>query len=271
MPNSFLSEVFLAISKTDYYVFKIKMKKNFVILSIQIAAFCVFAVSAVYGQNISIIALADEYSQAIRKFEKRKTRGNIESVYRKGQALTDSLDPAKRLDELEALSEADYAAVEKKMKGFVVNRNEIVFINPDVVFFKKLSKRLGTKADIAFFNLLGALKPDSVWAAYIEQQTDYSGCTIYGSGKLTALYGKAKLFKKQFPAAYASDVRREINDIKENFIMNTCACGERIGVIKEFQLFIDAFPKDEITPAVKKRLAEIKKNKSPFRFDCHSG
>ncbi len=124
---------------------------------------------------------------------------------------------------------------------------------------------------IAFFNFLGALKPDSVWSAYIEQQTDYSGCTIYGNGKLTALYGKAKQFRKQFPVAYASDVNEAINDIKETFTSDTCACRDSLSVIKEFELFINAFPKDAITPAVRKRLAEVKGKRTTFRFQCISG
>lgn len=106
---------------------------------------------------------------------------------------------------------------------------------------------------------------------YIEPQTDYSGCTIYGDGKMTALYGKAKQFRKQFPVAYASDVNEAINDIKETFTNDTCACGENRSVVKEFELFINAFPKDAITLAVKKRLAEVKEKWTAFRFQCHSG
>lgn len=226
---------------------------------------CAFISSNIYGQNKTILTLATQYSQALTKFENQKKRNNLELLYRKGQAV------GEKLDDLEALSETDYASVERKMKGYVVNRNEIIFIKPDVNFYKKLSRKYGTKADVAFFNFLGELKPDSVWSAYIEQQTDYSGCTIYGSGKLTALYGKAKQFRKQFPAAYATDINEAINDIKETLTSNTCACSDSRSPIKEFQLFINAFPKDTITPAVKKRLDEVKAKRTAIRFQCHSG
>ncbi len=217
-----------------------------------------------YGQSKAIISLATQYSQTLRKFENQKPRGGVELLHSKGRVI------GEKLDELEALSENEYALVVKKMKGFVVNRSETVFVNPDVNFYKNLSKKYGTKADVAFFNLLGELKPDSVWSAYVEQQTDYSGCTIYGGGKLTALYGKAKQFKKQLPAAYASDVNEAINDIKETFTNDTCACGDRRSVIKEFQSFINAFPKDAITPAIRKCLAEVEQKQTSFRFQCHS-
>ncbi len=241
------------------------MIKRKLLKTILFIAVCAFFFSNTYGQNKTILTLATRYSQALKKLENQKKRGNIKLLYRKGQAV------AEKLDDLEALNETDYASVEKKMKGFVVNRDEVVFVKPDVNFYKKLSKIHGTKADIAFFNFLGELKPDSVWSAYIEQQTDYSGCTIYGNGKLTALYGKAKQFRKQFPAAYASDINEAINDIRETFTNDTCACRDSRSVVKEFLLFINAFPKDAITLAVRKRLAEIKENRTAFRFQCLSG
>ncbi|CAN5621558.1 hypothetical protein BH24ACI2_BH24ACI2_15210 [soil metagenome] len=242
------------------------MKKQILTVFSLIIVVCGFGVSrCVYAQNNSIIALADKYSSALKKFEKRRTRGNIEAVYRKGQIV------AEKLDALESLSEADYASIERKMRGFVINRNEVVFVKPDVVFFKKLSKRLGTKSDIAFFTFLGELKPESVWSAYIEQQTDYSGCTIYGKGILTSLYGKARQFRRQYPSAYVSDIKEEIRDMKSDFTDGTCACSDSNGVVKEFQLFIKTFPRGEITPIVKKRLIDIQNKKTAIRFNCLSG
>jgi hypothetical protein len=129
------------------------MKKQVLIVFSLIITVCVSGLSRrVYAQSNSIVALADRYSFALKKFEKRRMRGNIEAVYRKGQIV------AEKLDELENLSETDYASVERKIRGFVINRNEVIFVKPDVVFFKKLSKRLGTKSDIAFFTFLGELQ-----------------------------------------------------------------------------------------------------------------
>jgi len=243
------------------------MEKQILTIFSLIIVACGFAESrGVYAQNNSIISHADEYSLALENFEKRKTRGNMEAVYRKGRIVDE------KLDELENLSEVDYASVERKMRGFIINRNEVVFVRPNVVFFKKLSERLGTKSDIAFFTFLGELKPDSVWSmAYIEQQTDYSGCTIYGKGILTKLYGKAKQFRKQYPSAYVTDIKEEIDEMKRKFTDGTCACGDENGVVEEFRLFIKAFPADEITPSVKKRLGDVQNKKILIRFNCISG
>ena len=96
-------------------------------------------------------------------------------------------------------------------------------------------------------------------------QTDVSGCTIYGNGVLTTLYGKALQFKKTYPKAYIKDVNEEIDKILEEFIEGTCACGNRNSVLKEFRLFIKTFPNDKNTPRIKKRLTKLAKDKD-FRL-----
>ncbi len=216
------------------------------------------------AQNKSILTLANRYASALQKMQNQKTKKSIEPLIRQGKMV------AEQLDALETLSEADYSSLQKKMKGFVVNREETIFIEPDLKFFTKFVKERGTKADAAFFSFMNEIKPDSIWAAYIEQQTDYSGCTIYGNGMLTKLYGKAKRFKVNYPAAYLSDIDHEVSKILGAFTNSTCACGDRNGVLKEFRLFIKTFPNDKNTAVIRKRLAKIEKN-SDFRFNCQSG
>lgn len=223
-----------------------------------------FTSSAVNAQPKSILLLADQYSSALTKYQSQNNRSSVEPLLRKGNLV------AEKLDEMEDLSASDYARLEKSMKGFVVNRDEVVFVQPDVKFFSDLSRKHGTAADIAFFDLLKKIRPDSVWAAYIEQQTDYSGCTIYGDGSLTKLYGRALQFRKSYPKAFVIEIKREINDILEAFSVSSCACGKIEGVLKEFRLFIKTFPKDKNTPEIKKNLVKIKK-RGDFRFNCHSG
>jgi hypothetical protein len=239
------------------------MKITFAVIVFN-AFLALLAALPVDAQDKSILKLADEYSLALQKYERQKTRTSVESVMRKGKAV------GEKLDEIEALSAADYSLLEKKMRGFTVNREEILFIEPDLKFFAQLSERSGTKTDAAFFVLMRVIKPDNVFPVYIERQTDVSGCTIYGIGALTVLYGKALQFKKTYPKAYVSDINREIEEILSEFTEGTCACGTRAGVEKEFRAFIKTFPKDKNTPAIKKRLANLKRNKD-FRFNCESG
>lgn len=240
------------------------MRKRIFLMSILCFVVCEHSISLVHAQNKSILTLANEYALALKKIQSQKSKKSIEPLIDKGSAVAD------HIYEMESLSEADYALLEKKMKGFVINREEVLFIKPTFKFFTQFSKKYGTKADIAYFALMHEIKPDDVWEAYFEQQTDVTGCTIYGKGSLTKLYGKALRFKHAYPKAYVKDVNEEIDNILEEFTGGTCACGDRNGVLKEFRLFIKTFQKDKNTPTIKKRLAKIEKEKD-FRFNCQSG
>ncbi|HEX8737202.1 MAG TPA: hypothetical protein VF721_17855 [Pyrinomonadaceae bacterium] len=237
-------------------------------LKIALGLFIAFGVIVapvnVYAQNKSILKLADEYALALRKYRAQKSRASVADVMRMGKAV------AGDISQIEDLSDAEYALFKKKMQGFVVNREEILVIEPDLDFFARLSATRGTKVDAAFFALMRQIKPGSVFPAYIEMQTDVTGCTIYGNGAMTGLYGKALRFKKTYPNEYAGEVNEEINKIIEELTTETCACSSRASVEKEFRAFIKAFPKDKNTPAIKKRLANLKGNKE-FRFYCQSG
>ncbi len=222
------------------------------------------SISFVHAQNKPILTAANQYALALKKVQTRKSKKSIEPLIGKGRAVAD------HFDELESLSEAEYALLGKKMQGFVINREEVLFIEPEFKFFSRFSKTHGTKTDIAYFALLHAIKPDDVWTAYFEQQTDVTGCTRYGKGILTNLYGKILQFKRAYPKAYVEDIKEEMNNILEEFTGGTCACGDRRGVLKEFRLFIKTFPNDKNTPVIKKRLAKIEKEKD-FRFNCQSG
>ena len=112
------------------------------------------------------------------------------------------------------------------MKGFVINRDEVLFIEPDLKFYAQLLKTHGTKADVAFINLMRQIKPDNFYAKYIEMQTDVTGCTIYGNGVLTTLYGKTMQFKKIYPKAYIKDVNEETDKILEE--IGRASCRERV-------------------------------------------
>lgn len=241
------------------------MKSAFFSIQITISFIILSGISpSLAAQSKSILKLADEYSRVLKEIETQKNRRSIEAVLQKGAAV------GEKLDELESLSDMEYAELVRKMRGFDVNRDEIVFIEPDAQFFKKLAIRRGDQADIAFFNLMLEIKPENVWPAYIEQQTDVTGCTIYGNGLLTKLYGKTRQFKKNYPLAYADRVEQETSNILKAFTENVCACGNRASVTKEFRLFIKKYPTNKNTVAIKKRLAEIQKSKD-FRFNCQSG
>ena len=236
------------------------MKIKFALVLVVVFTF----VSAVYSQDKTILKRADEYALALKNYQALKTPTSVVGVIAKGKAVS------AMLDEMEKLSDADYAQLEKKMKGYTINRNEIVFVEPDLKFFSTLVKTHGTPADIAYFALKLQIRPENIWAIYNQQQTDVTGCVLYGKGFLTGIYGKALQFKKTYPKDYTEDVDKEIADIANEFRDGTCACSSRATVEQEYNLFIKTFPNDKITPTVKQKLLNLKKNKE-FRFNCHPG
>ena len=238
------------------------MKILFVLLPL---IFCL-AVSSqtILAQDKSLLTRANEYVRALRRYQVKGNRRSVEGVINKGKYVDE------KIEEIEALSEADYSLLQRQMKGFTVNRNEILYIEPDLKFFLDLSRRRGTAADIAYFSLMRKVKPDNVWAAYVEQQTDYSGCTVYGTGLLTKLYGQILKFKRKYPNSYSGSIDEAKDGILEEFSENGCSCGDVNGVLKEFRLFIKTYPKDKNVPKIRTNLNLLKKT-GFFRFNCHSG
>lgn len=219
---------------------------------------------ATLAQDNSIMTRANDYYTALKRYQQQKGRVSVERLINKGKSVDE------KLDEIEALSDADYSLLKMKMKGFTINREEILFIEPDYKYFLKLSRKHGTTADTAYFSLMRKIKPDNVWAAYTEQQTDVTGCTIYGNGLLTRLYGQILNFKQAYPKSFVKNIDEERNEILQAFSVSSCSCGDVNGVLKEFNLFIRTYPKDKNTPEIKKNLANLKKG-GDFRFNCQSG
>jgi hypothetical protein len=232
----------------------------------QISRAAVLALFFVYllptqAQQPSILELATTYSRALQDIENGKNRGSIESLFDKGKNVSD------KLEEMEGLTEADYSRLTRLMRGFVINRDEVLYIEPDSKFFARLSRKLGTRKDVSFFVLKQQLRPDNVWAAYIEQETDSTGCTQYGNGSLTRLYGQAVAYRKAYPNGYRFAVNYEIEQILERFSSNICGCGNVGAASKEFRSFVTAYPQDKNTPKIAKTMNDVLSRKN-FHFDC---
>jgi hypothetical protein len=229
-----------------------------ILLTLAIILLIASANAVAHGQSKPILSRAGQYSAAFKKFQSQKGRRSIEPLIKKGTLVSD------KLEDIESLDEGEYAKLKSRMKGYAVNSEEILFIEPDVDYFVKLANKRGTKTDIAFFAFLKRLKPDSVWPAYIEQETDFGGCTRYGNGLSTGLYKKAIQFRKTFPTSYAGDVKKAVEDIIQNFKENPYTCSSRADILKEYRLFIKTFPKDRNTPAVRAALKTVEKKKDLY-------
>ncbi len=212
----------------------------------------------------SVLQLAIKYQVLLKKIEAETGRTSLEP-------LVDFQNQfSERLREVEELSEKDFKSFEKHMRGFLVNRDEIIFVKPDNEFFLRLAKKRGLPADIAFFELRNTLRPDGVWSAYTLPQTDYSGCTRFGTGKLTELYGRLNSFKENFPTSYIQITDEELGYVVEDLTVGTCACEDSRSATKEFELFLKTYPGSTIAPKIKDRLSGTDEA-NKIRPNCISG
>src|SRR2546425_12633058 len=171
----------------------------------------------------------ERYRSAIQSAESAASRLAIEPAFSAARALREAL-----ITKLESLGYEEFKNLQQ-LRGLLINREEVVFIKPDVDYFTKLAAARGDEADRAFFAALKATYPESVWPVYIEQQTDYSGCTSYGSGKLVAMYRRWSRFQRTFPNRYVVPVRERLGDINSPPTDSTRACGDAASFEKEME------------------------------------
>jgi hypothetical protein len=169
-------------------------------------------------------------------------------------------------DVLERLSEDDFHAVILKMKGFSINRQETVFVDPIPSFFIALSKRAGDQASAEFFEILGKTEH-----SYIRLQTDYSGCYLFGSLGLVHSYQLWDGYSKKYPTRYPNEVMNLKRDVEEDLTEGTCACEGKETALREFNAFIQTFPNAKISARIRERINQIEQGKAGIREYCISG
>ena len=214
----------------------------------------------------------DTYRVAIQLAQKEPSGGQLEAAFDAIGPLRDALALSRDGGDssLELLSEQEFTALRRELVGLLVNREEVVFVEPDVVFFRRLAAR-GDRADRAFFAALSSTYPESVWPVYIEQQTDFSGCTRFGSGTLVSTYLTWVAVKRQYPKRYEEASSSHLDDIINQLAESTCACADRASVEKELTEFLRRAEASDARTRVEARLAAVRSDRAKFRFTCVSG
>ncbi len=214
----------------------------------------------------------EDYRAALREVQARGGTGSLEPVFSRALRVSETLlrVGGDGLTVLESLSEADFTRLVGDLPGLLVNRDEVVYVKPDPAYFLRLAERYGAHEDRAFFRAYRRTLPSGVWPAYIEPQTDYSGCTAFGRGELVATYRLWREFGRSFSHSYAATVARLMQDIEES-VQSTCACGDAASVERELRDFLAAFPTSPVASAVRQRVLELREKRSPIRFSCVSG
>lgn len=223
---------------------------------------------ALLNAAVEIPAEVPSYAAALDELQKSGGKESIEPVFEAGMQASPSLQAV-----LPDLSEAQFAQVRQQMQGFVIGRNQAIFVRPKVEYFKALARKIGTKADRAFFEIYGRTEPDAngAFPAYIEPQTDEAGCTRFDGKLLSDLYRGWLTFRTEYPDDYAPEAQGEIDSIETELRSGICSCANAKKTAAGLQTFVDAFPDLPMTAKIKTRIAQIRSGKSGFRFNCHGG
>lgn len=212
---------------------------------------------------------AREYVAALDRLTSHAPDTSVEDVYSRAARLAEALlsPPAA----LEAMPEVELEALRRQLPGVNLNREEVLIAGPEPSYFSDLAKRYGQPVDRGFFVLHSRTRPDGVWPVYMQQQTDHSGCTRFGQGKLIDSYRSWRHFRSEFPRAYGRFVTQALADIEEQVARSTCACGDADSVSRELAEFAAAFPESAVAAAAASRARAARESRSTIRFNCRSG
>lgn len=216
--------------------------------------------------------LAERYRAALRAAQAGVGGGALESAFDAltafGQAM---LRPRDGTSALESLAEPAFARLQRSLPGVQLRRVEAVVVAPDPAFFARLADRHGDAADRAFFAALRATRPEGVWPVYVEQQTDVSGCTRFGSMTLVGTHARWARFQAAYPGRYPKAAQAEAADVLDQLTGSTCACGGLDGVQAELQRFMQRTPPSGARDAVRQRLDAVRDGSAGVRAFCVSG
>ena len=217
-------------------------------------------------------AAVDAYRSAIRAAESGRSSRGIEAAFSALVSMREALIQIRNgRDVLESLPDEEFQRLRRALPGAIVNREEVVFVEPDPDYFTKLAAARGDGADRAFFSALKATYPGSVWPVYVDQQTDYSGCTRFGTMSLVETYRAWVDFQRRFPGRYAAGAKKETDVVIEHLTVSTCACGDLVSVENELQRFLRTFPTSSARAKVAQRLQALRARRSDIRASCVSG
>ncbi len=211
-------------------------------------------------------ASLERYRSALKTAESGASPRAIEAAFA-------AISPVVRAltQKLESLSDDEFKRLQQELPGLLVNREEIVFIKPDVAYFTKLAAARGDDADRAFFAALKATYPESVWPTYVEQQTDYAGCTRFGSMSLVETYRVWSEFQRKYPDRYRASANEEASAVLGELTGSTCACGDAAAVEHELGEFLRTFPAVPDRAKVEERLQTLRARRSNIRMNCIAG
>jgi hypothetical protein len=211
------------------------------------------------------------YHAALQRVESRIKGSSVEAVFDAAFAVKEALLRNEgNLAVIERLSERELEQLTRSTRGIILNRDEVLLAEPDAVFFLALARKYGRAVDVAFFKQYAATFPEGVWPSYVEQQTDVTGCTLFGAGELVSRYAGWRRFQMRHPRNYRRGTAERIGDLEEHLTESTCACGSREDVLRDIEEFVKRFPGTRVAKKIRSRLKALRDGQSDIRFNCLS-
>jgi hypothetical protein len=244
-------------------------------MKLLLAVFVVFAClpGTALGQlPDSAQGLIEHYRALIRSAESSSSPVDLEPAFAALQSIEQALLHNRNGSTVLAyLSDEEYQRLQHDLVGAIVFRGESEFVVPDPDYFIKLAAVHGEESDRAFWAAFKATYPQAAWPVYIEQQTDYSGCTRFGSMSLVGTYGLWTDFGRRYPGRYGKVVNEQLEAVLQQLTASTCACGDLRDVEKELRGFVREFRKSPGLQEIERRLDELRSGKLNIRERCISG
>ena len=240
---------------------QMKMRSVILLLCLVFPPNLVFAAGA-----DALLQRTGEYRQELSRIEASGKTGSLEKLLQTGDTIAAELKPV-----IERLSNEDYASVEKNMKGYIVNRVEVILVEPDRRFFSKLAETIGTAQDRLYFNFMLKIMPEGYWPVYIMRQTDVGGCIDFGTGSLSVLYKQGTGLRPNITGYYRTQLDKIIEDIVDRLISGTCACGKIASVKKELTTFLEMNPNASIVDRIRSRRDTLQRGDHAIRESCIGG
>lgn len=213
---------------------------------------------------LSVPPSVTTYLNQVAEAEKPGPRRSLEPLYAAAlEVQNDLMTISKDLAWIEYLSDADFADLQSRLKGFVLSRGLDIFADPDPKFFRALAEKRGEPSDLAFFTLLEKSIASDYLPIYVAAQ-GRGVCVRYGENLIAPYYASWLDYQRQAPGRYKDKVAQSLADVEDVVGLGTCACGEIESVQQELKGFVKQFPTAPVNGKIRDRIEQL--DKDPFKL-----
>lgn len=224
-----------------------------------------------YLRQLKIPDEITAYSKAYEKAQKTDKPQSIENIFKLGEQAKEAFFAANDSELISNIVWSEEGQkvndqreqFEKKMAvlvpGYQIRQGaELFYYDIDSEEFMELANKHGTEIDKHFFNLYRKSFPNSeTWPVYVEQQSDITSCTKYGSPEYLGFYTDWQSFIEHSPKSYYAEIAQKyLNDFN---IDAACSCDSKKSSIKGLENLLAIVDNNDtkkmISSAIEKRKA----------------